>query len=106
MGTCCYYYQLRDTISKRDAHAIQVALEHMMEIHSEPLPPAYPVAIPNEIRSCTCSEAVCTCPIDDIQLVRHILRTIEHRTYTIKGSTGYHHSSMKLAYLLYLAQSL
>lgn len=103
MGACCYYYRLHDAISERDAHAIQVALEDMAEVHSESLPPAYPIAIPTEIRSCSCNEPVCKCIINYKELVRHILRTIQHRTYAIKGSTGYNHSSVKLAYLLHLA---
>jgi hypothetical protein len=107
MGTsCCYYYEFNPAISDRKALDIQVALENMVDIHTEVLPPPVPMTIPRSIRFCICTKPSCICPINYNELVHHILRTIEHRTYSIKGSEGYQYSSAKLAYLLHLAQQL
>ena len=104
MGTCCYYYKFNNAIPERKAYHIQLALEDMVEVHSEELPSPHPVKLPIGIRLCMCNNQECICPINYTELVRHILFTIQHRMYSIKGSTGFHHSSRKLSYLLYLAQ--
>jgi hypothetical protein len=103
-GTCCHYYQFNPMIPERKAYQIQLALEDMVEIHSEPLPPPYPMTLPHTIQLCICTESTCICPINYTELVHHMLRTIQQRMYAIKGSTGYQHSSAKLAYMIALAQ--
>lgn len=103
-GTCCHYYHFNPVIPERKAYQIQYALEDMVEIHSEELPPPYPITLPRTIQLCICTKSTCICPINYQELVYHILCTIQHRMYSIKGSTGYHHSSAKLSYLLHLAQ--
>jgi hypothetical protein len=104
MGTCCYYYQFNPAISERKAYQIQLALEDMVDIHSEELPPPYPIVIPRTIRTCICSEPACICPINYIELVHHILDATQHRMYATKGSRGFQYASERLSYLLYLAQ--
>jgi hypothetical protein len=103
MGACCYYNKFHEAISDRKAYEIQTALDDMEAIHNDPLPPPHPIRIPHDIRLCTCRDTSCICPINYDRLTYHILRNIQYRIYCIKGSSGYHHSSERLAYLIYLA---
>jgi hypothetical protein len=103
MGACCYN-DFNHSIPYEDVKKINTAIDDMAEIHGIVQPSSHPVTIPYTIRTCRCITEECTCPINYPELVRHIIRNAEHRMYSIKGSTGYHHSTSKLAYLLYLAK--
>jgi len=104
MGTCCSYYQFNPAISDRKVYEIESALDDMYSVHSDELPPPIPIRIPHDIRLCTCVLPECNYPINYDRLAYHILRTIQYRTYSIKGSSGYKYSSQRLAFLLHLAQ--
>ena len=104
MGSCCSYHQFNPAISDRKVYEIESALDDMYSVHSDELPPLIPTRIPHDIRLCMCIHTECNCIINYDRLVYHILRTIQYRTYSIKGSSGYKYSSQRLTYLLHIAQ--